>query len=68
MKQLAKRVRVQKQKAYHYKGHPIFKFRLNIPSQIIRELGWTEDNFEVLVSMMEGRIIVSKPANTLERI
>lgn len=29
-----KRVRLQKQIVYTYKGHPIYKYRLNIPSEI----------------------------------
>lgn len=37
---IEKKVKLQKQKAYEYEGHPIFKYRLNIPSEIIRELGW----------------------------
>jgi len=33
-----KRVRLQKQAAYRYIGHPIYKYRLNVPSEMIEKL------------------------------
>lgn len=68
MKELAKRVTIQKQKAYRYKEHFIYKFRLNIPSEMIKELGWSEDSFEVLLRLKDEKIVVSKPPQTLNQI
>ena len=34
--------KLQKVKAYKYKDHNIYKFRLNIPSDVINELQWNE--------------------------
>jgi hypothetical protein len=42
-----KRMRLQKQVAYKYNGHPIYKYRLNIPSEIIEKLQWDSPNTEL---------------------
>lgn len=34
--------KIQKVKAYTYKDHDIYKYRINIPSDIIKELKWKE--------------------------
>ncbi len=35
-------VKLQKQVAYKYKGHPIYKYRVNLPSEIVDQLGLRE--------------------------
>lgn len=35
-------VKLQKQVAYKYKGHPIYKYRVNLPSEIVEQLEWKE--------------------------
>ena len=53
---LEKRVKLQKQKAYEYEGHPIYKYRLNIPSEIIRELKWDKEGMELIIKSGQGKI------------
>lgn len=36
----SKIIKLQKQVAYTHKDHPIYKYRINIPSEIIQKLGW----------------------------
>lgn len=42
-----KRMKLQKQIAYKYNGHPIYKYRLNVPSEIIEELQWNSPDIEL---------------------
>jgi hypothetical protein len=32
--------KLQKVKAYHYKDHDIYKYRINIPLEFIKKLNW----------------------------
>lgn len=34
--------KIQRVKAYTYKDHPIYKYRINVPSDIIKDLKWKE--------------------------
>lgn len=34
--------KLQKQVAYKYKGHAIYKYRINIPSEVVESVGWEE--------------------------
>jgi hypothetical protein len=59
LSEVEKKVKLQKQKAYEYEGHPIYKYRLNIPSEMIKTLGWDkEKNLELIIRIKEGRIEV----------
>lgn len=57
---MEKKVRLQKQKAYEYDGHPIYKYRLNVPSDIVKELGWDADKVELTVKKKDKKLEVSK--------
>jgi len=57
---LEKKVKLQKQKAYEYKGHPLFKYRLNIPSEMVRELGWDKDNLELRIDVKDKKLEIGK--------
>ena len=35
--------KIQRVKAYRYKDHDIYKFKLNIPSNVLEKLGWDEN-------------------------
>lgn len=35
-------VKLQKQIAYRHKGHPIYKYRVNIPTRIIEHVQWKD--------------------------
>lgn len=56
---MEKKVKLQKQKAYEYKGHPLFKYRLNIPSEMIRELGWDKEGVELSIKVKDRKLEVS---------
>ncbi|MGP8124955.1 MAG: AbrB/MazE/SpoVT family DNA-binding domain-containing protein [Nitrososphaerales archaeon] len=34
--------KLQKQVAYKYKGHAIYKYRINLPSEVVESVGWKE--------------------------
>lgn len=55
-----KKVKLQKQKAYEYEGHPIYKYRLNIPSDMIKELEWDNDGVELLIKIKDKKLDISK--------
>lgn len=55
-----KKIKLQKQKAYEYKGHPLFKYRLNIPSEMIRELGWDKDSIELSIHVKDTKLEISR--------
>ena len=47
---------VQRAKAYTYKDHDIYRFRVNIPTKFLKELGWkqgTEIEFKVKNKKLE---------------
>ena len=49
-------VKLQRQVAYKYRGHNIYKFRLNVPSQVVEEADWsdgTELEFQVKGKVVE---------------
>jgi hypothetical protein len=55
-----KKVKLQKQKAYEYEGHPIFKFRLNLPSDMVKELVWDKDGTELLIRVKDKKLEIAK--------
>jgi hypothetical protein len=57
---MEKKIKLQKQKAYEYEGHPIYKYRLNVPSDIIKELGWDDDSILLSVKTKNKKVEISK--------
>ena len=55
-----KKVKLQKQASYKYEGHPIFKYRLNIPSEIVRELDWDKDSILLMVKIKDKKLEISR--------
>jgi hypothetical protein len=55
-----KKVKLQKQKAYEYEGHPIFKYRLNLPSDMVKELGWDRDSLNLLIRIKDKKLEIAK--------
>jgi hypothetical protein len=62
MSEQVKRMRLQKQTAYKYKGHPIYKYRLNIPSEIIERLDWDSPNTEVEMRLKNKKLEIARVA------
>jgi hypothetical protein len=62
MSEQIKRVRLQKQTAYKYKGHRIYKYRLNIPSEIVETLEWDSPNIEVEMKLKNRKIEITRVA------
>jgi len=52
-------VKLQKEKAYKYKDHVIYRYRLNITPDIIGDLGWTEGT-ELELKIKNKKLEVSK--------
>lgn len=50
-------VKLQKQAAYRYKGHPIYKYRLNIPTEVIDQVKWKEGQ-ELEVTAKDNYVII----------
>jgi hypothetical protein len=57
---LEKKVKLQKQKAYEYEGHPIFKYRLNLPTDMVKELGWDKDSMELTIRTKDKKLEISR--------
>jgi hypothetical protein len=45
----SKIIALQKQTAYRYKGKVVYKYRLNIPSDIIEKLGWQRHGIKLRI-------------------
>jgi hypothetical protein len=58
-----KKVKLQKQKAYEYEGHPIFKYRLNLPTDMVKELGWDKDSIELTIKARDKKLEISKASD-----
>jgi hypothetical protein len=56
MSEQVKRIRLQKQIAYKYNGHPIYKYRLNVPSKIIENLHWDSPHVEVEMRLKNRKL------------
>jgi len=52
-------VKLQKEKAYKYKDHEIYRYRINISSDLIDELKWKEGN-ELALKVKNNKLEVSK--------
>jgi hypothetical protein len=57
---MEKTIKLQKQKAYEYEGHPIFKYRLNLPTDMVKELGWDKDSIELSVKTRDKKLEIAK--------
>ena len=52
-------VKIQRVKAYKYKDHHIYKFKLNIPSDVLKKLGWDE-NTDVELKVKNKKLEITK--------
>jgi len=52
-------VKLQKEKAYKYKDHEIFRYRLNVTPDIVDDLGW-KDGTELELKVKNNKLEVSK--------
>jgi hypothetical protein len=52
----SKIIKLQKQVAYEYNNHPIYKYRLNIPSDMVEQLGWHQSGTELEIILRENKI------------
>ena len=50
-------VKLQKQTAYTYKDHPIYKYRINIPSEVIDEVKWKEGQ-ELEIIAKDNQVVI----------
>jgi hypothetical protein len=55
-----KKIRIQKQVAYRYKGHPIYKYRLNVPSEIIEKLKWDSPDTQVELTLKNRKLEITQ--------
>ncbi|MCV0392763.1 MAG: AbrB/MazE/SpoVT family DNA-binding domain-containing protein [Nitrosopumilus sp.] len=51
--------KIQRVKAYTYKDHDIYKYRINVPSDIIEELKWKEGT-EIDFKIKNKKLEISK--------
>lgn len=59
----SKNIKLQKQVAYTHKDHDIFKYRINIPSELIKKLGW-EGGIELEIGISKNKKLeISKAKN-----
>jgi len=52
-------VKIQRVIAYKYKDHNIYKFKLNIPSDVLEKLGWNE-NTDVELKVKDKKLEITK--------
>jgi hypothetical protein len=45
---------LQKQMAYRYKGKAVYKYRLNIPSDMIERLGWQKHAIKLRIKVVKN--------------
>lgn len=58
----SKIIKLQKQIAYTHKDHDIFKYRINIPSELIKKLDW-EGGIELEINAKNKKLEISKAKN-----
>ena len=51
--------KIQRVKSYRYKDHDIYRYRLDIPADFLKELGWTEKT-HVEFKTKNKKLVVSK--------
>lgn len=51
--------KLQKQVAYKYKGHKIYKYRINVPSEAIEHLKW-EHGTELSVYVKDNKLEIER--------
>ena len=51
--------KIQRVKAYKYKDHDIYKYKINIPSDVLDKLGWDE-NTEVEIKAKTKKLEITK--------
>ena len=52
---------LQKQIAYRYKGKAVYKYRLNIPSDLIERLGWQKHAIKLRMKVVkDNRLEISE--------
>lgn len=52
-------VKLQKEKAYKYKDHEIFRYRINIPAELVDELHW-KGGTELDIKIKNNKLEISK--------
>ena len=52
-------VKLQKQIAYKYKGHKIYKYRINVPSDAVEQLKW-DAGAELEVNVRDNKLEIEK--------
>jgi hypothetical protein len=50
----SKTIALQKQIAYRYKGRAVYKYRLNIPSDMIEKLGWQKHGIILRIKVVKN--------------
>jgi hypothetical protein len=50
----SKTIALQKQIAYRYKGKAVYKYRLNIPSDMIERLGWQKHTIKLKIKVVKN--------------
>lgn len=52
-------VKIQCVKAYDYKDHAIYRYRLDIPSGTLEKLGWNEST-HVNITVLKNKLEITK--------
>ncbi len=50
-------VKIQRMKAYDYKDHSIYRYRLDIPSGTLEKLGWDEST-HVDIKVLKNKLVI----------
>lgn len=60
----SKTITLQKQVAYRYKGKAVYKYRLNVPSDVIERLGWQKQAIKLRIKVVKNNKLEISEKNT----
>ena len=60
----SKTITLQKQVAYRYKEKSVYKYRLNVPSDLIERLGWQKHAIKLRIKVVKNNKLEISEKNT----
>ena len=56
-KEHSKTIKLQKQIAYKYKDNFVYRYRFNIPSNMIEKLGWQKHGVKLVIKVVKNNTL-----------
>ena len=64
VEEYSKTITLQKQVAYRYKEKAVYKYRLNVPSDLIERLGWQKHAIKLRIKVVKNNKLEISEKNT----